>query len=469
MGVAGLPDELSDELSALAGTERTGLPPAADIVVIEGAAGMGKTTMLHQLGRRMAGTGAVFLTAAGASTERDIPFSTVGQLFSRPALTADQVARAERLLRDGTFIVATQSAAHDPSGLSDVGPSGLPPSGIPVPGLMAAGPATTDGERARSLNADGGPLVFDWDGEPPALGWAEDPDAAPDGFAAPGPGGFAAPGTGGFPAAGPDGPRAGAGVDGLPASEPGPFSPAAPYRAAATVPTSVFTQLAAILLRVAEHARVVIGVDDVHHADAASLQFLLHLARRPEAAGLVLVLTGYPQPGSPGPYRPRRVPHTELLYSARTRRLRLGPLPTERVTALLTEYYDGATARALADEARRATGGNPRLVRALGEDGRASGRLDGPVFGDAFRQAVLACLHRSGTTGPAEALAVLPPGTPAELHCGLTGLDREAVRLAHDLLRRSGLVEGGRFRRPAIAQAVLSGMGSRAGTALYLR
>ncbi|MEV4258944.1 AAA family ATPase, partial [Spirillospora sp. NPDC049652] len=452
--------ELPDELVALAGAERPGLPPAPDIVIIEGAAGMGKTNLLHRFGQGMAATGAVFLSAAGASAESDIPFSTAGQLFSRPALEAGEVALAERLLRDGTFIAAARSAAHGPDALPDALP-GIASCGldsIAQEGLAAlAGEGLASGGAGGLPSSDGLPSpsggglpAFGWDGPPPPAGW----DAGPAGHAC----GLPAAGTGGRPGDGAGGISAD-GLDGIPADGLGVLRAAAPGGAAVSVPTPVFTQLEAVLLRVAGRARVVIGVDDVHHADAASLQFLLHLARSPQAAGLLLVLTEYPPTGPA-----RRVPHTELLYSARTRRLRLGPLPRERVAALLAEYYDPATARALADEARRATGGNPRLVRALAEDGRAAGRHDGPVFGDAFRQAVLACLHRSGTTGPAEALAVLPPGSPAELHGELTGRDGEDVRRAHDLLRRTGLVEGDRFRHPAIARAVVSGMGSRAGT-----
>ncbi|MCP2343579.1 LuxR C-terminal-related transcriptional regulator [Actinomadura rupiterrae] len=592
MGVAGSPGEPS----ALAGTERPGLPPAADIVVIEGAAGMGKTSLLHQFGRRMAGGGAAFLSAAGASAERDLPLSTVGQLFSLPALTPDEVARAERLLRDGALIAATLSAMQGPTGLPTSVP--LPTAARPAPSpdtpgtpsphthgtppldtadfppLDAVGlpsPSATDRTTSAAHNAppwDGNnppfaprpdlpspagnlpPLAscdlrFADEGVPPFAGEGVQPDARgsdlryADGsdltfpgagnlpFPAGGSGfGFAdrsdlrisdgsvpprAAGNGTVPSGGGHGlnPSGGSGFppldmwdlpvpgsDGLPPLAGGGlegsgvdgllswelsdvppqagggvprlgldgFPPDGTVGTDASVPTPVFNQLADILLGLAERTRVVIGVDDVHHADAASLQFLLHLARRPEAAGLLLVLTGYP-PSGPA----RRAPHTELLYSARTRRLRLGPLPKGRVTALLAEYYDAPTARGLADEVRRATGGNPRLVRALAEDGRAAGRPDGPVFGDAFRHAVLACLHRSGTTGPAEALAVLPTGTPAELHGELTGLDGESIRLAHDLLRRTGLVEGDRFRHPAITRAVLSGLGSRAGTALYLR
>lgn len=312
---------------------------------------MGKTSLLHAFADRETARGATFLSAAASRAERDLPLSTISQLFSGPALSDAEADQAERLLRDG----ALTAAAH------------------------STGPEST---------------------------------------------------------------------------------------ALVPVPAPIFSRLSAILLAVAERAPTVIGVDDLHHADAASLQFLLYFARRSAPARPLLVLTDCVRFG-----RPHAFAHTELLRRPAARRLRLKALTEEGVAAVLAEHYDPATAARLAAECWQASGGNPLLVRAMLEDQRAAGpaRQECLVFGDAFRQAVLTCLYRSGTTTPAESLAVLPAAASAELHAELAGLDHGSIDPAREVLRATGLAGGGGFRHEAVSAAVLSGMRPEVRTALYLR
>lgn len=323
------------------------------VVLVEGAAGTGKTCLLQEFTRDAERSGATCLYAAASSAERDLPLSAVGHLFRDRALPAKQMRQAARLLSDGVLAVTV---------------SGTPDGGI------------------------------------------DD--------------------------------------------------------AAVRIPATVLARLSTILLELAERGPLVIAVDDIQHADPSSLRLLLYLARRARTGHILLIFTECLRPG-----RPQSMLHTDLLLRPGVRRLRLRPLSAEGVAAVLDERFDPVTARRLAPECHQATGGNPLLLSAIIEDHRMSGTEAGPdslIFDDAFRQAVLTCIHRSEATQLARSLAALPRGATADVLGDLAQLDADSVADAHAVLRATGLADDEGLRHEAVGAAVLSGMRQDERTVLYL-
>jgi DNA-binding CsgD family transcriptional regulator len=347
MGIVERTEELLT-LGELFGSYRS---DTSRVVLIEGAAATGKTSLLHEFAGRAVDAGATFISASASRAERDLPLSAVSQLFRGPALSAAETDRAERLLGDGVLTATAHGAGHD-------------------------------------------------------------------------------------------------------------------SEAVVQVPAPILSRLSAILLALAERGCLVIGVDDIHHADVASLQFLLYLARRTRSAPVFLVLTECLRPS-----RPYSLLHSDLLRRPSSHRLRLRPLSEQGVAAMLAEHFDAETAQSLAPECHRASGGNPLLVEALIEDHRMSGPAQPArlAFGDAFRQAVITCLYRSDSTALARGIAVLPESASTELLGEIVQLDADSIGLTRDVLRAAGLSDAGSLRHEAVRAAVLSGMRPDERTALHLR
>ncbi|MFI9387120.1 AAA family ATPase [Kutzneria sp. NPDC052558] len=214
-----------------------------------------------------------------------------------------------------------------------------------------------------------------------------------------------------------------------------------------------------LLLDLATTQPVVIGVDDVHFADEASLEVLLYLCRRLDRTRILLVLTEWARPLS-----------TQPLFDAELTRLphevvELPPLSVAGVAELAGRRMSTAAARRV----RLLAGGNPLLVKALISDNEAvDGRL---VAGPAYRQAVLNCLHRwePRLLMVGRALAVLGEHATEELAARLTGLAPAAVTPIMEVLSDAGLLLDCRFRHPQGAAAVLDAMSPRERAAMHLR
>jgi DNA-binding CsgD family transcriptional regulator len=219
----------------------------------------------------------------------------------------------------------------------------------------------------------------------------------------------------------------------------------------------VLRDLCDALLGFAERGQVVIGVDDVHYADPASLECLLYLARRMRSSRMLIVLNEtsrlrqqYPQ------FR------VELFRQAHCRHIRLGLLSPDGVSDLLAGPLGRDMAERLAPGGHRMSGGNPLLVHALLEDHSSStGPLAGELVpGDAFRQAVSSCLYRCDrdVLSVAKALVVLGEHVPLFLVGELLDLDIESVGQSVSALTTVGLLDAGRFRHEAARLAVLDTM-----------
>ncbi|SED07045.1 regulatory protein, luxR family [Streptomyces sp. 2131.1] len=200
-------------------------------------------------------------------------------------------------------------------------------------------------------------------------------------------------------------------------------------------------QFASAVRELSATAPVVICVDDLHHVDELSGRYLLQLARGTREAKVLLALTESVHEHGDDPLL-----RTELLRLPHFSRLRLERFTPDAVRAMLPDRTDAETARL-----HRASGGNPLLLRALLQD-------PGTRPGEAYGQAVLACLHRCGpaTTALTEAIAVLDPLAAVPHVARLAGTTEPAAARALSALEDAGLLTRERgFCHPAARAAVL--------------
>ncbi|MFJ1709111.1 AAA family ATPase [Kitasatospora sp. NPDC088346] len=228
-------------------------------------------------------------------------------------------------------------------------------------------------------------------------------------------------------------------------------------------------ELCAVLFELSTLSPVLLCVDDVHHADEHSLQWLLFLIRRLGSARIAVVLaertaSQHPQPAF----------HAELLRQPNCRRVMLGPLTRRGVDELIgsrldqvhrTDAHrsDEVSAAELSSGVDALTGGNPLLVHALLDDLRTCTRLPTEMrpatlgAGYAFSQAVVSCLHRSEALALAVArgIAVLDEDSCSQVLGHLLEHSPASVERVIRGLDSAGLLEHGRFRHPAVRTAVL--------------
>lgn len=229
-------------------------------------------------------------------------------------------------------------------------------------------------------------------------------------------------------------------------------------------------EFCAKILDLAVRSAVVIIIDDVHHADIASLHCLLQLIRLTRSSSVAMMLTEVVSLDVPHPML-----RAELLRQPHCRRVQLAPLTERGVATVLTDHFDTTTAGRLAVEYFQASGGNPLLVRALLEDHRTSTKIEGGrspgrlVMGDAFSQAVLSCVHRSEPVARhlAGGLAVLGEFGSLTLLRQLLGLEAERTARILQQLTAAGLLEGDRFRQRVVESAILGDLTQHDRTELH--
>ena len=224
--------------------------------------------------------------------------------------------------------------------------------------------------------------------------------------------------------------------------------------ASATGPIAPF---AALLETLAAAKPLVLLLDDVHWADASSVDLLGTLLRRPPAGVLVALAV-----------RPRQVPERlsgsleRAQQAATLTRLDLAPLSAEEAGELL-----GADdAAALYGE----SGGNPfylqQLARAPRRPGAADGAAGVSLAGVEVPRAVAAALTDELALLPADARRVLDGAAVAgdpfepELAAAAAGVDEALATgaldelLRRDLVRATDVPRRFRFRHPLVRSAV---------------
>ncbi|WP_165488403.1 AAA family ATPase [Actinomadura formosensis] len=218
----------------------------------------------------------------------------------------------------------------------------------------------------------------------------------------------------------------------------------------------------------AAEAPVVIGVDDVHHADEAVLRSLLHLTRRLETSPIVVVLTL-----SSCSLDERASFTAELRSQPHCRHIRLRPLAAPAVAGIVTRGLGSAVPDDCLEAFHRLSGGNPLLLDALVADTRAA-RPARPhaVAGNDYVQAVWQCLHRAhpAVVDCARAVAVLGgDASPAPALLGrILDADPADIALALQSLETIGLLEDGGFRDEAAREALYAKVPARERAAMHL-
>lgn len=140
-GDAGPLFERERELAALDGAlDATETGGDGRLVLVEGPAGIGKTALLGQLGRRAANRGRRVLRATGSEMERDFGFGVVRQLFGPMLRSLDPAARA-RLFAGPVALAAAIFGFAEPDAF-DVSPTEASLYGLfwLVVGLVETGP-----------------------------------------------------------------------------------------------------------------------------------------------------------------------------------------------------------------------------------------------------------------------------------------------------------------------------------------
>lgn len=233
------------------------------------------------------------------------------------------------------------------------------------------------------------------------------------------------------------------------------------------VVSRVTVALSEALLELIGGKPLVVGVDDIQHADIPSLRCLAHLARQSADAPLLLVLTEAPRVVVRHPE-----PLSELLQPGRVHRLWLPMLSKNGVYTMLAAQLGAPLARRLASECLHLTGGSPVLVEALINDYQAvAPPRPNLVVGEAFREAVISCLYRCDPLVLKAVRVLAVTGEPITSSWLPHFIDLPNDPAHHPIthLTTAGLVSEGQLRNPAIAQAVLDGMTPEERTTLHRR
>nr|WP_279577603.1 LuxR family transcriptional regulator [Streptomyces cyanogenus] len=206
-------------------------------------------------------------------------------------------------------------------------------------------------------------------------------------------------------------------------------------------------EFSAALRTAAQHAPLVVCVDDLRYVDTPSLAQLLHAARTMRDTPLLLVLAD-----APPDCAERAQARTELLRHPGYMRLVIGPLTKAGTAAVLERTGSPADGNTVA-RLHSVTGGNPLLLRALLTEPSAPE----PEHGGPFTQSALTCLNRSGAQARrmAAVLAVFEGEADTDTAARVARTTTSAAARAMGVLDRSGLTRDGRLSHPALAAAIL--------------
>ncbi|MFG2408430.1 AAA family ATPase [Streptomyces brevispora] len=230
---------------------------------------------------------------------------------------------------------------------------------------------------------------------------------------------------------------------------------------------SAMREFQAALERLSATTPLVLSVDDVHHADSASLRYLQHIVRHGRSTRMLLVLTTpLHQDGQDASFG------TELLRSRNLRRIRLRRLSPEGCLRVAAGSPGPTPREALSGELHAISGGNPLLLRALLEEYR-SAPTDAfrPEQGGLFGQAVLTCLRHSGPhmLDLGAALAVLGDAYTSQRAGRLLGVPAFAAAQSVASLSACGILNGHHFPHPYTETAILDQVPADVLAGLHLR
>jgi DNA-binding CsgD family transcriptional regulator len=221
-------------------------------------------------------------------------------------------------------------------------------------------------------------------------------------------------------------------------------------KASGEIGTVELSALCRVLLAQAKQRPMVLFVDDVHHADPYSQEFLRYLAHRLDTPRVLLVLSeSSSHPGVPNF-------QAELFHLPRCLVINVGLLSPQGVAELAAGTGLGLDAVSLYD----VSGGNPLLTRALLEDHRVAAAETPPaevVAGEVFAVAVEICLYRGDAEARRTAWAAVvlgPEATRARIAEVLGSPPQIVDRSMAALVEMGLLLPGDRFRHEAVRAAV---------------
>ena len=213
----------------------------------------------------------------------------------------------------------------------------------------------------------------------------------------------------------------------------------------------------------ADHAPLLVVIDDLHWADSGSLRWLAYLAHRIEELPVLAIVTLRPLHGDADPDL------ADLLVDPATLTVHPTPLTEAATAALVAERISLAALDDVAAACYEATGGNPLLLRELlaAVASRQGDANPADLVADVRRMApevvsrrVRLQLAKLGTEAAAlaRAAAVLGDDTTS-IACApdLAGLSREAAAQASVQLARAEILERDspfRFTHPLLRRAV---------------
>ncbi|MFH9266922.1 BTAD domain-containing putative transcriptional regulator [Streptomyces sp. NPDC017546] len=241
----------------------------------------------------------------------------------------------------------------------------------------------------------------------------------------------------------------------------GPGDPPNPFR--------THDALCEILLALAAQRPLVLLLEDVHRADAASLDVLRLLADRRQGHPLGIVLTGWDLETWPDSSRYPTM--AGILRGPNTQILRLGALTLPEVTALAEAHSGPGVDRGIVEALHRQSVGSPSSVLQMLSLLREAGDLQDPGAADALTGLVVPCARKvlrqefAQLPGPVLRLlrlcAIAAPDIELDSVCRAAG-GEGAAAIVESAVRHGLLVSGkppaGRFRlAPPRAREVLVG------------
>jgi len=226
----------------------------------------------------------------------------------------------------------------------------------------------------------------------------------------------------------------------------------------------------------AEMRPLVLAVDDAHWADEASQDWLAYLIPRIEGERILLALTVRPRELDPASRLAAALASFPDLVVIEPRELTL------RATATVVEELAGQADMAFSTSVRRATGGNPLLVRTLVASLIAAGveptarnaeRVEA-AGGDRIGRIVLPRMHRLGRNAVALARAAAILGETRSLRDvgELAELDRSSAAAATDALVAAEILRpdgSPSFTHPLMRAAVTNELAPGARSELHRR